>query len=289
MPSQFAGKVILKSSTPGGGTIDMRLYKQAGIFLNYQVLLIGGAGGRSAQALAYGGISGPYAGRAGGGGGGTLLLQGVVTDLPDTVGYYVGGVGTQPANAGNNAKAPNGGNGGDSTFYDETFYAEGGRGGVGGDGTGNSSNGSVGGAVGGAGGGNSAGLGSGGVGGNSGTFYWSTSGSPDGSGQTLPTAGTYVGAGGPISHPRPTVIGGGHGGGGGRPDIPDYSPFSPSAGANGNNGGFAVPPSGASGADGGYGGGGSYGPIDYLVTEYYGSGAPAAGRFAQGLVAINLF
>lgn len=289
---QFNGRQMLKATVPGSSTLDMRLPKQAqgAELMQYQAFLVGAAGGKSAQALGYSGTVGPYLGRAGGGGGGSLMLQGVVADLMDDVPYTVGAAGTQPANAGNNANAPDGTAGGDSTFYDGTFIAHGGKGGIGGDFSGTSSSGSGSGSIGGAGGTNSAGLGAGGVGGDGGFMSWGPGGSPDGGGQTSPTAGTYVGVGGALTHPMPKAIAGGRGGGGGRPDLPSWSPSSPSAGGTGNSGGFPVPGSAASGADGGYGGGGSYEQVNFLVQEYYGSGGTVAGqvRSANGLVAVNL-
>lgn len=287
--SQLVGKAI-KITTPGSGTIDVRLFKQAASLAGgagYQVFLVGAAGGKSAQALGYGGTDGPFLGRAGGGGGGSLMLQGVVGDLPDDVPYVCGAAGASPANAGNNAKAPNGGNGGDSTFYDGLHWAQGGRGGVGGDASGNSGSGFLSGAIGGAGGGNSAGLGVGGVGGDGGFMSWGPGGSPDGGSQTSPTAGTYVAPGGSIGHPAPTVTAGGKGGGGGRPDLPDWTPSSPSAGATGNSAGYPAVGSPSSGSDGGFGGGGAFAQVDGLsTTEHYGSGGTVAGatRSPNGLV-----
>lgn len=288
-PKQVAKTWVL--TTPGSGTIDVRLQKLAapGGFMTYQAFLVGGAGGRSARALGYLGLEGLYLGRAGGGGGGSLLLQGVTSDLPDDVPYTVGAAGTTPNDAGNNADAPNGTAGGDSTFYDATFIAHGGKGGVGGDFDGGASSGNGQGSVGGAGGTNSAGLGAGGVGGDGGSEFWDTSGTPSFSGATSPTAGTYVGVGGPIGHPAPTVIGGGRGGGGGRPKFNGSTPSSAAtAGATGNSGGFSVAGSAASGADGGYGGGGARAQVDdYTNTEVYGSGGGGTNRFAQGCVIVK--
>jgi hypothetical protein len=290
-PKQVAKTWVL--TTPGSGTIDVRLQKLGapGGYMSYHAFCVGGAGGRSAQALGYAGTSGPYAGRAGGGGGGSILLAGVTSDLPDDVPYQVGAAGTQPANGANNADAPNGSAGGDSWFYDSAYSGFGGKGGIGGDYDGNSTSGNGTGSVGGAGGSNSGALGTGGVGGDGGTVSWSSSGTPDGSGFTSPTAGTYDGVGGPIGHPAPTIIGGGRGGGGGRPKHANISyPTTATAGAAGNNGGFSVPGSSASGNDGGYGGGGARAQADdYLNTEVYGSGGGGTNRFAQGCVIVQAY
>lgn len=288
--TQFENKTY-KFTTPGAGSLDLSLAKLAAGDLRYHAFMVGGAGGQSAQALGYAGTTGPYLGKAGGGGGGSLLITGHVADLPASTPYYVANKGTSPANAGNNADAPNGGNGEASWFISGTWSALGGHGGIGGDFDGNSSAGNGSGSIGGAGGGNSAGLGVPGAGGDGGFMSWDASGSPNGGDQTSATAGTFVGVGGSEVRPTPLAIGGGGGGGGGRPDLPAYSPSSAGAGGNGNNGGFAVPPTGASGSAGGFGGGGSNQQNEFgAPEEYYGSGGTGTPpRFGTGLVLVLLF
>lgn len=252
----------------------------------YSAMAVGGAGARSAQAIMWSGEVGM--GRAGGGGGGSIRISGTVLDLPDNLPIHVGAAGTTPANAGANAKAPNGTNGEDSWVYSTAYSAFGGKGGVGGDFSGGSSSGSGSGGVGGAGGGNSGALGAAGAGGNSGTYSYGGGGTPDWSGGTGATAGTYVASGGPLTHPLPKITAGGNGGGGGRPDIPVFSAPSPTAGAAGNNGGFSVPGGTVSGSDGGYGGGGAMAQMDGVSPDVYGTGGGGANRFATGLVVFQV-
>ncbi len=280
MPGQ--AKKEYKFTTPGAAIMDLQFAQLCGPTVRYDAFLVGGAGGKSAAALGYSG--GPSMGRAGGGGGGCLQLTGYVKDLAALVPVIVGDQGSTPANAGANAPAPNGGTGGASSMQTlvNTYYAFGGQGGQGGDFSGNSSAGFVAThGIGGAGGGNSVSLGTGGVGGDSGGYSWDSSGTPDGSGSTAATAGTYVGGG------TAPVNGGGKGGGGGRPDIPAWSPTSPGAGATGNNTGRLATGSPVSGADGGNGGGAdiSLFTFDGRPSEIYGQ-AGVAGRFPQGIVLV---
>jgi len=264
----------------GSSVLDVSRARLAGL-TTYEAILVGACGGKSGQA--YSANSDIFMGRAGGGGGGTLHLLGDLEDLPLQVPISVGEVGDWGANgSGPNAFAPDGHDGGDTSF-NTVHKANGGSGGKGGNFTGTSANGATEeSGVGGAGGTNSAGLGAGGAGGSTGGYNYSpVGGFPFDS--TSPTTGTYVAGG--VS----PVVGGGRGGGGGRPKISagQATGLAATGGSVGNSPSLSATAQGVDGNHGGYGGGANIASIFDTVDEYYGAGG-ISGRHAYGVVVVKI-
>lgn len=239
---------IQKNQIPGGAalqlvysgaqsnTFDKTPYVMAG-YENFDILIVGAAGG--ASGAAYGNTSSSIKmSGSGGGGGGSLRLQGKLNTLPILSPIVVGGPGSVGADSGIRSKAGNGGGGGYSAFG--SYNAYGGGGGIGADwdlidfGGGDTyvKIGIRG--QGGVGGGNGLGVGAGGVGAvcSDASIYTGSSfgASAPGDGGSPATLGTYVAAG---SFP---IIGGGHGGGGGKGQLLGDTAFTqaPTNGAWGN-------------------------------------------------------
>lgn len=234
------------------GSFDRSLYCMAG-YLNYEVMCVGAAGGKSGnasgntepQSIVYGN---------GGGGGGVAVGSGALKDLSKTTPCTIGVAGSDGANANYNVSAGSGGKGGDTTF--ESLIAEGGDGATGGKiGTTTFNSGK-----GGDGGSNSNGVGSGGVGGSSG--YYSGIGLTVLNGDSLPTDGTAVASGG---------VGGG--GGRGRMVKNGTTIRECSDGADGSVSYYQAPGASVSGdLKGATGGGANIEPLTG-TEEYYGGGA----------------
>lgn len=257
--TQVKSQIVYESSA----TFDRRPAIMAG-YKTYDVIIIGGAGGKSGDALCSKGASYRQDSNAGGGGG-TLKLRGNLLDLADLTSIGVGVGGSIGANSANNQKAGDGGNGGTSSFGVHRAY-----GGSGGIGSRYASNGMVNEqGSGGLGGTNSAMLGAGGVGGFppmvgfEGEFYPGT----------LPTSGTYVVGG------AAPVQAGGVGGGGGYGDLREAVPAAPTNGVFGSGGsGYSGTGCDESTHEGGCGGGGR---IDPLIPPASAPG-PTYGTYGVG-------
>lgn len=275
--NQVASLPLTMELTASGGSFDRSLYSLLG-YLNYEAILIGGAGGRSGAA--WGDAAHDYVMRSsGGGGGGSIRLKGKLADLPAKTSVTVGSGGASGADSGIRNKAGNGEDGGDTTFNGHIAY--GGKGATGGNWQRNDTTGIISTQIkgeGGDGGGNSKNLGTRGVGGKQ--TNANTNGD-DNSG-TNPSDGTYL-----VSSPVPDVIGGGYGGGGGGGEvhIPTGVVGALRDGADGNKT-VATAPGQASGGFLGGGGGGANAGVVIGGTAYYGTLGTTAS--AKGVVAIKI-
>lgn len=261
-------------------TFDRTMYSIFG-YARYEALLIGGSGGKSANAHSKQPSGAPnvevFAYGSGGGGGGVLHLQGDLASLAVQTAVVVGAAGDDStANAGDNVKAGNGTDGGTTTFNAKSAY--GGKGATGGKCTINTDTGSnpwkvnITASQGGAGGGNSENLGSGGVGGSTGSCVDGQFVAFTGNGSLTnvtdpvnPTAGTGVAGTG-------SVLSGSHGGGGGQGRLiaGNAGLDDPANGATSSTGFDGAPGRTAETDQGGSGGGGD----EFALTgshTYWGS------------------
>lgn len=259
-------KLVIGQTNLGDLNFRRSLYSVAG-YANYDVTLVGAAGGKSGNGA--GSSSANMAYGAGGGGGGLLRVVGSLKDLPENVFMIPGTAGAHGTDSSNTKKAGDGIKGGDSQF--NTLKAFGGDGGIGGriD--------QVGGGVGyvpsegGDGGGNSLGMGGGGIGGNKGGY-------PP---PTAPTTGTSE-----ISGSTYGGIGGG--GGTGRTKVNNSNENDAQDGRNGNNGNSVGGLAGTvASSKGGSGGGANIKIFTGSATdEVYGS--YATGADPNGVVYLKL-
>lgn len=245
-PTQF------KWTAGEGGFFDKRPYLQVG-FRNFDVMLVGAAGGRSGRA---GNSSRGFAYPAGGGGGGSKRVQGLLTDLPTSCAIEVG---LKGVNGGNStvssvvvgrdspivvkAWAGDGDTGGSTIFG--PYSAPGGQGGKGGEVAGSDE------------GVDRITASTGGKGGNN----------PDLAAGAWDDV-TKIGQGG--NGGKGKVTGGADAGNG-------------TAGAQGF--GYNAPTEGAQGNTGGTGGGANIAPITGGAAEYYGTGSATT---ADGVVYLKI-
>jgi len=266
---------------------DRRYSMMAG-YTDYDVFIVGAAGGRSGDA--WGEVSSDRAYASGAGGGGSLRLKGKLSALALDVSII--GVGAEGAagatSASNEAPAGHGQAGGSSVFQNGVIYeAHGGGGALGADFNITTSSDFTAAGEGGDGGGNSAGLGAGGVGGRA------TKSDPDGDvAGTAPSIGTWA-----VGGVAP-VVGGGHGGGGGPGKVKVAGRgliAPPYAGSDGTSGaptwctGFGGAPGTNGGGDGGGAGIGDFLPgVPLEAADIYGSGQSAAPNNPGGVVCIKV-
>lgn len=208
--SQVKPVILYESSSPS--TAFNRLVPIMAGYKNYEVIMVGAAGGYSGDCSDGGSVLRTW--RAGGGGGGLLKLAGTLASLADSTPIGVGVAGTDGADhLQEDVQAGSGTDGGASFFGAHQAY--GGKGAIGGryhvTVTQNLNINEEGGD----GGGNSAGLGAGGVGGICAEEDFSMPG--DTRAAVLPTDGTYV-----VGGVAP-VVGGGVGGGGGTGRVKEIS------------------------------------------------------------------
>lgn len=277
--SQYGPTLIKYTAT--GQFVDRNRALMFG-YRNYEMFLVGAAGGYSGQAsgATYQGTFTTYA--AAPGGGGCLHLAGKIIDLSTVENVTVGLAGANGSSTSTvGVKAGDGVVGGNTSFKGHSAY--GGLGGVGDrwnkgpSGHPDSYNSK---GYGGHGGGNSAGLGAGGVRGSGGWYYHSAdTGSTSTTVSVVPTAGTFVVGG------TAPVVGGGKGGGGGTGDNTAVPGDVPRAGATGASSAHSAAGGPINVSVGGSGGGADL--FDFTgIVEYYGNNI--AGKNRDGVAVLIL-
>lgn len=291
-PQKTQYKSIILYTDPNVTTYswDRRPLMSAG-FTDFDIILVGAAGGRAGTAWGQG--SGDRAYSSGGGGGGSLRLKGKLKDLPnDVTTFWVGAVGFNGADSTSNEAPAGGGQNGTHTGMQNglTYEAYGGTGAIGADFNITTSEDFSRVGEGGDGGGNSAALGSGGLGGRA--LKTDPQGNVAG---TAPSAGVYtVSASG-------FIVGGGKGGGGGPGKVKIASSIKapPYSGSDGHTGAptWTTGPGGAPGTnDGGHGGG--YNIADFqpgvapenadVYGSWVGTGGVSGDSSPDGVVCIKV-
>jgi hypothetical protein len=121
-PQKTQLQSLYKFTAPGTGTFSKRNIAIMLGYKNFDVLVVGGAGGRSgiSSGFAYDGNS-ISMGSNGGGGGGSKRVTDALANMPTSVNYTVGALGTPGTNVGVTVSPTSkpeckGGDGGDSSF-----------------------------------------------------------------------------------------------------------------------------------------------------------------------------
>ena len=264
---------LLKFTSPGTFYFDRTAFIAAG-YTNYELMVVGAAGGRAGDARGDAPTNINRVFGAGGGGGGSIKASGLLTSLSSITTLVVGSTGSIGAVGGEAVKAGDGGDGGNSSFG--SLVAYGGKGATGGK---VSDEGVIAShptyslpSIGGDGGGNSGSYGAAGDGGEQGYSH------------RVGSDYVYEPAVNPTNGTG-TVNGGcGAGGGGGRFTSGGTIKNQADPGANGAVGsGFDSSGGSPVGNNGGTGGGANIQPITG-VAEYFGGGT----GYLDGVVVIKL-